>query len=193
MKRLLLVLLCACAIAPAQDDPVADHFVPPEQIMRHQSELGITAAQREQIKQQVRNAQMRFTELQWDLQADMEALSKLLEDRNVSEAAVIEQLDSVLAAEADIKRTQVSMLIALRKVLTEEQLEEARALTHRGYPARRQMRELERQMARAEREMASAVKQKVKAVLEKKFGKERATPAPSPAPVPPAPPAAPRN
>ena len=190
MKRLVLIFFCACAIAPAQDDPVADHFVPPEQIMRHQSELGITTAQREQIKQQVRNAQMRFTELQWDLQADMEALSKLLEDRNVSEAAVIEQLDSVLAAEADIKRTQVSMLIALRKVLTEEQLEEARALTNRGYPARRQMRELERQMVRAEREMASAARERARA-MEQKLRREMATPAPSPAL--PAPPAAPRN
>jgi len=183
MKRLLIVLFCACVIAPAQDDPVADHFVPPEQIMRHQSELRITATQREEIKQQVRNAQMRFTELQWNLQADMEALSKLLENRNISESAVIEQLDNVLAVEADIKRTQVSMLIALRKVLTEEQLEEARALTHRGYPARRQMRELERQMALAAREKAKA--------MERKLRRELATPAPSPAP--PAPPTPPRN
>ena len=190
MKRLLIVLFCACVIAPAQDDPVADHFVPPEQIMRHQSELRITATQREEIKQQVRNAQMRFTELQWDLQADMETLSKLLENRTVSEAAVIEQLDNVLAVEADIKRTQVSMLIALRKVLTEEQLEEARALTHRGYPARRQMRELERQMERAERQMALAAREKAKA-MERKLRRELATPTPSPAP--PAPPTPPRN
>ena len=145
MKRLLLVLFCAGVIAPAQDDPLEEHFVPPEQIMRHQSELGITAAQREEIKQQVRNAQMRFTELQWDLRADLEALSKLLENRNVSEGAVIEQLNNVLAVEADIKRTQVSMLIALRKVLTEEQLEEARALANHGFPSMRKLREIQRQ------------------------------------------------
>ena len=160
--------------------------------MRHQSELGITATQREEIKQQVRNAQMRFTELQWDLQADMEALSKLLENRNVSEATVIEQLDNVLAVEADIKRTQVSMLIALRKVLTEEQLQEARILTRRGYPARRQMRELERQMERAERQMALAAREKARA-MERKLRKEMVAPAPSPAPAPPEPPAAPRD
>ena len=37
-------------------------------------------AQREQIKEQVRNAQMKFTELQWDIQAEIEALTTLLED-----------------------------------------------------------------------------------------------------------------
>lgn len=144
MKRLLLVLFCACLIASAQDDPLEEYFVPPEQIMRHQSDLGITAEQREKIKQQVRNAQTRFTELQWDLRADLEALSMLLEDRNVSEDAVIEQLDKVLAVEADIKRTQLSMLIALRKVLTEGQLEEARALANHNFTVKR-LREFQRQ------------------------------------------------
>ena len=178
MKRLLLVLFCAGVIAPAQDDPLEEHFVPPEQIMRHQSELGITVAQREEIKQQVRNAQMRFTELQWDLRADLEALSKLLEDRNVSEDVVIEQLDKVLAVEADIKRTQLSMLIALRKVLTEEQLEEARALANpnRGFPSVRKLREIQRQVERVSREMQKQFK---------KSNMESAAPAPAPSPVSP--------
>lgn len=198
MKRLLLVLLCTGVIALAQDDPLEEHFVPPEQIMRHQSELGITAAQREEIKQQVRNAQMRFTELQWDLRADLETLSKLLEDRNVSEDAVIEQLDNVLAVEADIKRTQLSMLIALRKVLTEGQLEEARALANQGFPSARKLREIQRQAEIMSRTMRK-VEEASRRVMQKRYRKSEKDPAapgaagaragvPAAAPAPPLPP-----
>lgn len=145
MKRLLLLLSCTALFAYAQDDPLADHFIPPEVIMKHQGELGITPAQREQIKQQVRSAQVKFTELQWDIQAEIENLTKLLEDRSIAEGPVMEQLNRVLVVEADIKRTQVSMLIALRKVLTDEQLDQARGLRYAGgLPNPRQMRELKR-------------------------------------------------
>ena len=162
MKRLLLILFCTALIAVAQDDPLADHFVPPELIMKHQSELGITPAQREEIKQQVRNAQVKFTELQWDIQAEIEGLTKLLEDRNVGEGPVIEQLDRVLAVEADIKRTQVSMLIALRKVLTDEQLDQAKGLRYAGgLPSARQLRELRRN-AEAMKKQAEALKREMR-------------------------------
>ncbi len=167
MKRLLLILFSASLIAHAQDDPLEDHFVPPELLMKHQSELGITPAQREEIKEQVRNAQIKFTELQWDIQAEMEVLSNLLEDRNVSEGPVIEQLNKVLEVEADIKRTQVSMLIALRKVLTDEQLDQARGLRYAGgLPSPRQIRELKRTAEAAQKR--AVVIQKRAVVIQKR-------------------------
>jgi Spy/CpxP family protein refolding chaperone len=127
MRKLLLILLPALLIwaqGPGPD-PLAEHFVPPELIMQNQKALGITDSQREQIKQRVSNAQVRFTQLQWDLQAQVEALSGLLSDRKVDEASVLEQLNKVLSIEADIKRTHLSMLLALRKVLTTEQFDKA--------------------------------------------------------------------
>jgi len=151
MKRLLFILFCASLPVHAQDDPLEDHFIPPEVIMRHQGELGITSAQREQIKEQVRNAQMKFTELQWDIQAEIEALTTLLEDRAAAEGPVLEQLDRVLAVEAAIKRTQVSMLIALRRALTDEQLEQARGFAGGGFGLGTVEREIRREAERAAR------------------------------------------
>lgn len=62
---------------------------------------------------------------QGDPQAHVGTLSELLADVLAEEGQVLQQLDEVLATEAQTKRTQVSMLVGLRKVLTPEQLEEA--------------------------------------------------------------------
>ena len=160
MKHLLLLLSCTALIASAQDDPLKDHFIPPEVIMKHQGELGISPAQREEIKQQVRNAQVSFTELQWDIQAEIENLTKLLEDSNIGEGPIIEQLNRVLAVEADIKRTQVSMLIALRKVLTAEQLDQARSLRYGTFT----FQKVEREIRKARVEAQKALKNQQKAL-----------------------------
>jgi hypothetical protein len=180
MKRLLLILFCTVVVASAQDDPLADHFIPPEVIMKHQGELGISSAQREEIKQQVRNAQVKFTELQWDIQAEIEGLTKLLEDRNAGEGPVIEQLDRVLAVEAAIKRTQVSMLMALRRVLTDEQLEQARDLSYGGFAMRGITAEIQRGAQRMAREarLKAVRAQREQANQELKARKELGEPRP---------------
>ena len=143
MRKLLLVLSClpfVVTAASAQDptpsphvyvggagggDPLEQHLVPAEIIMRNQSELGITSSQRDQIKEQVSALQTRFTELQWDLQAHVEGLSETLANPDAQEEAVLAQLDQVLASEAQIKRTQLSMLLRIRGILTPEQLKKA--------------------------------------------------------------------
>ena len=139
MRKLLLILASGAILTAQQPggDPLAAHFVPPEVIMQHQVELGVSEAQRERIKGLVIGAQQRFTELQWDLQAEVEALSRLLADHAADEEPVLEQLSRVLAIEGDVKRTQVSMLLALRRELTPEQFAEAQRLRpSQGAPQR---------------------------------------------------------
>ena len=154
----VLFALLFVSVAWGQGDPLEQHFVPPEVIMQHQGELGITDSQREQIKQRVSQAQVRFTELQWDLQAHVEGLSELLADLAAEESRVLEQLDKVLATEGQIKRAQVSMLMGLRKVLTPEQLAEARKLMRGTAGLKKHMGELEREMRRVREEMLKVQK-----------------------------------
>lgn len=162
MRRMFLVLglmglgLCAASLVWAQGDPLEEHFVPPEVIMQHQRELGITASQREQIKQRVSEAQVRFTELQWDLQAHVGDLSELLADPAAEETQVLQQLDKVLATEAQIKRAQVSMLVGLRRILTPEQLEEARRMRRGMAGLQQHLGNLEKEMRRLQEEMTKA-------------------------------------
>ncbi len=124
MRRLLLIL-APLALAMAQGtDPLRDHLVPPEVIMEHQGELGISDEQREQIKQLVSEAQAKFSQLQWDLRARMDALQEQITE-NAAVDAVLAQLDQVLEIESQIKRTHLGLLLGLRRVLTKEQFETA--------------------------------------------------------------------
>ena len=66
-------------------------------------------------------SQTRFTELQWQLQGAMEGLTGLLKQPKADEAQVVAQLDKVLAAEREIKRSQITLLVRIKNNLTPEQ------------------------------------------------------------------------
>ena len=75
---------------------------PPKLVMEHQQEIGLRPAQVDVIKQAMREAQQQLVDLQWRLDAESEALGKLLAADHVDEAAEImsvsvEALESLLA------------------------------------------------------------------------------------------------
>lgn len=109
-------------------DPLAGAFFPPELVMQHQQKLALTEPQRTAIVQAMQRAQPRFIELQWQLQAEMEALSELAQAERPEEARVLQQLDRVLELERQTKRTQIEMLLRIKSTLTEAQQEQLRAL-----------------------------------------------------------------
>jgi Spy/CpxP family protein refolding chaperone len=166
--RKLLIALFLVSVAWSQEpgqDPLGDHFIPPELIMQNQKALGITDTQREQIKKQVSAAQVKFTELQWDLQAEVEKLSRLLADLEVEEQTALGQLDTVLSTEAQIKRAQLTMLIRLRQVLTNEQLAKANELKAGSFLSERHLEQLKRHMEAVRRQVA-----RIQRELQEKFG-----------------------
>jgi len=152
MRKLFLVCVCAATSVLAQEpgqDVISRQLVPPELIMQHQAELGITADQREQIKAIVTQAQAGFTSLQWDMQAAVQSLGQALAEPPGDDGAVLELLDNVLDLEKQVKRAQLMMLLELRRVLTPAQLDQAKELKRRQpNPAvqnlRRQIEQLER-------------------------------------------------
>lgn len=145
MKTLIAgSLLALTAIAPAVHgqpgpparppmDAVSRHLVPPDAVMAHQAELGVTEAQRERFQQIMSRFQSEVVELQWRQQAESTELGKLLETAPVDETAALEQLDRLISVEDGIKRLHFSMLIRLKNELTLEQLQRLREL---GAPGR---------------------------------------------------------
>jgi TonB-dependent SusC/RagA subfamily outer membrane receptor len=107
--------------APALDAPFARHLFAPDLIMAHQSELGLQDAQRRAIVDELERAQASFVELQWKLSAESEQLETLLRPASVNEALVLAQIDRVLAAEREIKRAQVGLLIRIKNSLSPQQ------------------------------------------------------------------------
>src|SRR5712664_2822542 len=88
---------------------------------QHQEPIGLGAEQKEYLKPEIRQAQLKFTELQWKLQDEMEKLVTLVKQPRVDEQQVLAQLERVLAAEREIKREQVTLLVRIKNKLTGEQ------------------------------------------------------------------------
>jgi len=82
-------------------------------------EIGLSEAQKTYLHAEVLKAQTRFTELQWQLQDELEELRGLLKQSKADEAQVLVQLDKVLASEREIKRAQMSLLVRIKNNLTE--------------------------------------------------------------------------
>jgi Spy/CpxP family protein refolding chaperone len=130
-----LLLLAGAALAAAQkppEDPLRDHFFPPELVMQNQQALGLSDDQRTALKAELRQAQQRFTELQWKLDDEMERFVALVGGPQVNEAQALAQLDKVLAAEREVKRTQVQLLIHIKDHLSPDQQARLQEIRRKG-------------------------------------------------------------
>src|SRR6266852_4014014 len=124
-------VLCICAAflfaagavrgQQPDQDPIGQSFFAPELVIQHQEAIGLSAEQKEYFKTEIRQAQLKFTELQWKLQDEMEKLVALVKQPHVDEQQVLGQLEKLLAAEREVKREQVTLLVRIKNKLTPEQ------------------------------------------------------------------------
>ena len=89
--------------------------------MQHQNEIQLTKVQKDSILNIVEDAQKKFSRLQWDLEAEVGSMQKLLAASTVSETKVLEQLDKVLDQERHIKRVQITLMVRVKNTLTDTQ------------------------------------------------------------------------
>ena len=130
------IFLLATGAVHAQQpdqDPIGQSFFPPELVIQHQEAIGLSAEQKDYFKTEIRQAQLKFTELQWKLQDEMEKLVTLVKQPRVDEQQVLAQLEKLLAAEREIKREQVTLLVRIKNKLTSEQ--QGKLLELRSKPA----------------------------------------------------------
>ncbi len=129
---LLACLLIVCASVWAQHpqgpDPIAENLFPPDLVLSNQKAIGLDDAQRNYVRSEVLKAQTRFTELQFQLQDAMETLVSLLKQDPVDESQVMAQLDKVLNAEREVKRTQIALMVRIKNKLRPEQQARLRQL-----------------------------------------------------------------
>ena len=124
----LIFGIAVSAQDPQQQDPMREHFFPPELVMRHQQDIQLTPAQRETMMLAMEDAQKQFNRHQWNLQTEMQALQGLLSQNTVDEKKALEQLEKVLDLERQVKRTQISLMIKIKNDLTDAQKEKLTAL-----------------------------------------------------------------
>jgi Spy/CpxP family protein refolding chaperone len=101
---------------------------PPGLIMRHETEIGLTEAQREAITKQMEDAQKSLVSLQWEVQRESQKLNKLLEPMQIDAEAALRQADQVMSAEEKLKKAHLRLLIQIKNTLTTAQQEKLRQL-----------------------------------------------------------------
>lgn len=132
-KRLAAVVAACCLLlgagmagaqAPGQDkDPFKGKLFAPNVILEHQDALGLTKDQFTAIRATVVDVQASIAEHEWDLREAYLRVLVSLDASPVDEAAVLRDVDALLKAENEVKKRQVAMLIRLRNLLTDEQVD----------------------------------------------------------------------
>ena len=119
---------------PQPGDPIGDNFIPPELIMQHQQEIGLTADQKSFINAELQKAQARFGELQWQLAGEVETMASLVKQERIDEAQTLTQLDKILNLEREIKRTHIALVIRIKNRLSAEQQTRLQEMKHKSGP-----------------------------------------------------------
>ena len=126
-----LVLLTSVASAQGQGpqkDPFKGKLFAPKVILEHQDELNLSKEQFTAIRAAVVDVQGAVAEHEWDLrEAYMQALADL-DEAPVDEQKVLQSIQRALLAENEVKKLQVGLLIKLRNLLTDEQMEYLRSV-----------------------------------------------------------------
>ena len=130
MKNGILVLLAAISLGSgiaSAADPKMDVFkgklFAPNIILEHQAELNLNKQQFTAIRNAVVEVQGNMAGFEWDLREAYLKLMAELDKVPIDEKRVLEYASAAMLAENEVKKQQMLMLIRLRNLLTDEQIE----------------------------------------------------------------------
>lgn len=124
----LLLLTAVAQGQGAQRDVFKGKLFPPKVILKHQDALDLSKEQFTAIRAAVVDVQANIAEHEWDLRQAYQRVLAELDATPIDEKAVLKNLEAVLLAENQVKQRQVAMLIRLRNLLTDEQINYLRSL-----------------------------------------------------------------
>ena len=119
---------------PPGGDKIGRVFFPPELVMRNQKTISLTPDQQTVIRELMRQAMPRFTELQWQLSAEEETLESLVRADSPDEKQILAQFDKLMLVESELKRVRFALLVRLKALLTGPQQQKLEELKRRQRP-----------------------------------------------------------
>lgn len=131
LAALPLVLLATPGTGRAQartDDAFARAMFDPQLVLKHAQAIGLTAAQRRSILDELRATQLALAPLQADMTEPALELQSLIEAPRIDEAQALAKIDRVLRLENEVKKAQAVFVIRVKNILTPEQQTKLRAL-----------------------------------------------------------------
>lgn len=111
---------------------------PPDIIMRHQQQLGISNEQRKVITGAVKTFQSDIADLQWTLENEQQIMRQTLTGYPIASKAALTQVERVLSLESKFKLAHFKLLIAIKNELTEEQVDKLKRELKERMDAKRQ-------------------------------------------------------
>jgi Spy/CpxP family protein refolding chaperone len=126
-----IVALCLVVLAPVASaqgqGPDRDVFkgklFAPNVILEHQDELDLSREQFTAIRAAVVEVQGAVAEHEWDLREAYQRVLSDLDESPVDQDKVMANVEKALLAENEVKKLQVNLLIELRNLLTDEQIQ----------------------------------------------------------------------
>jgi len=127
----VLVFVLGAAPLSAQnkaDDAFAKALFDPQLVLKNAQAIGLTAAQRRSVLDELKSAQVALVPLQVDMTEPALELTDLLEGTRVDEAKALAKIDQVLRIENEVKKRQAIFVIRVKNILTPEQQAKLRAI-----------------------------------------------------------------
>lgn len=127
-KGLLLLLVSVCLgggialAAGPKEDPFKGKLFAPNVILENRDALGLSKEQFTDIRRAVVEVQANVAEHEWDVAEAYQELMAELDKAPIDEGAVLEHVEAALVAENEVKKLQVTMLVRLKNLLTDEQI-----------------------------------------------------------------------
>lgn len=129
MNKGMLLLLVVASFAfgnAVAAEPKADVFkgklFPPNVILEHQADLGLSKQQFTEIRKTVVELQGKVAEHEWDVREAYQNIMAELDKSPIDQDRVLEHVGAALRAENEVKKLQVAMLIKLKNLLNDEQV-----------------------------------------------------------------------
>lgn len=121
---LAALLVCSAPVAaqnPKPDDAFAQALFDPQLVLRHAQTIGLSAAQRRTILDELKTTQTALAPLQADMMEPALELIEMLGQSRVDEARVLAKMDQVLRIENEVKKRQAGLLVRIKNALTPDQ------------------------------------------------------------------------
>ncbi len=128
MAAALMLGFAPVANAEPPDPAFMEFVFPPELIMRHASEINLSAKQRKAITRAVTETQSSTIEISWDMQDAAKRLGDLITKEIVDAEAAMAAATQVMELEIKVKKSHMRLLITLKNLLTPEQQSRLRRL-----------------------------------------------------------------
>lgn len=136
---LLATALSAPAVLSAQpgfeprgNNPIKRFIFPPDLIMSHQDEIGLSAEQRRQIIAEVQQMEADLVPLRFEVGEVTKQMAELLSAPRVDEEEVLALADRIMGLEGEIKKRHLTLVIRIKNLLTAEQQSRLKKLRRAG-------------------------------------------------------------